>query len=97
MQKLLKGILIFTVLILSVNVAGQPAKADSIDLEPSIIILADRQAIGNAELGEDYFKSIMGLISTLHDGGMLTYINLDDTKNTIGPLPGMFKPLPFKY
>ena len=86
MQKLLKGILIFTALILSVNIAGQTANADSIDLEPSIIILADRQAIANAELGEDYFKSIIGLISTLHDGGMLTYINLDDTKNIIGPL-----------
>ena len=74
MKKLLKGILIFTALILSVNIAGQTANADSIDLEPSIIILADRQAIGNAELGEDYFKSIMGLISTLHDGGMLTSV-----------------------
>ena len=73
------------IIIVLVGMSSQVAFANSHSVKQMVVVLADRTAISEANGGIDLFSSLIGLISSLHDGQHFVFISTDDPLNFIGP------------
>ena len=84
MRKIKPGILL-GVIILLLGVTVQAASGDSAVSDQVVVILADRQMIGESEETINLAKSLVGLVSVLREGQTFFFTTLDDPTDTLGP------------
>ena len=85
MRKLRTGILLLVTIIALSGAASQTALADSHTSGRMVVVLADPQGVSESEGGIDLVKSFLGLASTLRDGELFAFVNLDEPTEFLGP------------
>ena len=85
MRKLRPGILLLVTIIALVGVTNQVALADSHTSDRMVVVLADPHGVSESEGGIDLVKSFLGLVSTLRDGELFAFVNIDEPTEVLGP------------